>query len=139
MVWLLSALLAADSRGVLEGGNESADVDKTVFAIEAISEMHTVLDDLTELRDATEDRVRSSCLDTKRDRVEDLVNKAESASIATIDAIAAGEDGKAEHEFRKVGVALVRARQLQDEASMECVVGEEDEQAATQMGWSGSQ
>ncbi len=136
---LLMMFIAVDTLSILEGGNESADVDKTTFAIEAIAEMREVVSELTDLRDATDDNVRSTCLDGKRQRVADLVDGAETASSRTIDHIAAGEDAKAEHEFRKVGVALVRARQLHAEAAIDCVVSEQDEHAAEQMGWTGSQ
>lgn len=138
-MFALTLLFTADTLSILEGGNETSDVDKTTFAIEAISEMRDVVAELTELRDATDDNVRSTCLDGKRQRVADLVEGAETASTKTIDHIAAGEDAKAEHEFRKVGVALVRARQLQAEAAIDCVVSEQDEDAAEQMGWTGSQ
>lgn len=136
---LLMMFIAVDTLSILEGGNESADVDKTTFSIEAIAEMREVVSELTDLRDATDDNVRSTCLDGKRQRVADLVDGAETASSKTIDHIAAGEDAKAEHEFRKVGVALVRARQLHAEAAIDCVVSEQDEHAAEQMGWTGSQ
>ena len=136
---LVLMLFTVDTLSILEGGNETSDVDKTTFAIEAIAEMRDVVTELTELRDATEDDVRSTCLDGKRQRVADLVDGAETASSKTIDHIAAGEDAEAEHEFRKVGVALVRARQLHAEAAIDCVVSEHDEHAAEQMGWAGSQ
>ena len=57
--------------------------------------------------------------------------------VQRLNAIAAGEDAQAEHEFRKVGVALMRTRQLNDE--VQCAVSVQQEDAALQLGWSGTQ
>ena len=129
--------MLAQATGVVEGGNQTSAIDKTLFSIDAVDEMRSTLDSLRALRDATPDSLRSTCLDSKAKRVQDLVDQAEEASAATIDAIAAGEDAQAEHEFRKVGVALMRTRQLNDE--VQCAVSVQQEDAALQLGWSGTQ
>jgi len=134
------ALLLSEYTGVVEGSNQTSVTDKTVFSIDAIQEMREVLEELTAKRDRSADPVRTRCLDSRRERIEVLVEEAEKASEATVDAIAAGEEAKAEHEFRKVSVALVRTRQLQDEADLECaLVNATEHEAAWQMGWSGVQ
>ncbi len=136
---MILALMLSQATGVVEGGNQTSAIDKTVFSIDAIDEMRDTLEDLRALRDATPDTLRSTCLDTKAQRIQDLVDQAEQASVATVDAIAAGEEARAEHEFRKVGVALMRTRQLSEEAQLQCAVSVQQEEAAVQLGWSGVQ
>lgn len=134
-------LPATAARGFVEQESTTSPREKMVFAATAISEMRDVQGELEVLRDAS-DGDRMTCLVKKVGHVEDLIDASETASSRIPDALAEGADEAAEAEFKKVTVALLRARQVRDEAS---VCGYEPIQEAPELppahvaGWSGTQ
>lgn len=139
---LLSLVLTASAaRGIVEQESTTSSREKMVFAATAISEMRDVHAEL-EVMERASDGDRSICLVKKVAHVGELIDASETASNRIPDALAEGADEAAELEFKKVTVALGRARQVRDEAS---VCGYEIIQEgpalpeALAAGWSGAQ
>ena len=70
----------------------------------------------TTQRDLLGREVEVLCVNNKLSAVRALVQVAGSANAGMLDALDAGDADRAEHEFRKIGVALTKARQFQAEA-----------------------
>jgi hypothetical protein len=131
--WLSAALLGAllgasvlapdahaqDAASQLEQSNATSDKDKVRFASSAIDEMRETETYLAQALSAAEkggDPVEALCVNNKLSAVRALVQVAESANAGMQDALASGDAQRADHEFRKVGVALTKARQFKAEA-----------------------
>jgi DNA-binding phage protein len=74
------------------------------------------------------------CLINKLTSVRALLQVSESAEVSMRDAIAAGEDEKANHEFRKIAVAVSKTRQLMAEAQR-CAANEDLAPGETYVDW----
>ncbi len=110
---------AEDAASQLEQSNVTTDKDKVRFASSAIDEMReteTLL--VTRLAAAEKggDPVEVLCVNNKLSAVRALVQVSEGANAVMQSSLAGGDPQRAEHEFRKVGVALTKVRQLKAEA-----------------------
>lgn len=131
--WLSAAMLGAllgagfvsaeahaeDAASQLEQSTATSDKDKVRFASSAIGEMAEIEGYLVELLAATEkggDPIESLCVNNKLSAVRALVQVAGNANASMQDALASGDAERADHEFRKIGVALTKARQFKAEA-----------------------
>lgn len=74
------------------------------------------------------------CLINKLTSVRALLQVSESAEVSMRDAIAAGEEEKANHEFRKIAVAVSKTRQLLAEAQR-CAADQDLESGTTLVDW----
>lgn len=74
------------------------------------------------------------CLVNRLTSVRALLQVSESAEIAMKDAIAAGTDEKADHEFRKIAVAVSKTRMLLAEAQR-CASDQQVESGTTLVDW----
>ncbi len=118
---LSSTALAQDAgaTGEIEASTELSDQDKTSFAADAVEEMRTADKDVSKLLADAErdgDVLTINCLTKKLAAIRSLVQVSESASVSMNDAMTAGNKPRADAEFRKVAVALSKARQFRAEA-----------------------
>lgn len=129
------------ARGVVEQESTTSPREKMIFAATAISEMRDMRSEL-EVMQAASDGDRRVCIEKKVGHVGDLIDASEVASGRIPDALAEGADEAAELEFKKVTVALGRARQMRDDASVcgyEPIEGGPQLPQALQAGWGGVQ
>jgi len=92
---------------------------KMSFSRDAIQEMQDGMKSVTKLLDAAErdgDVDRIQCVRNKSASVRALLEVSQRADNSMKDAIASGETQRAEHEFRKVAVAISKVRQFVAEA-----------------------
>lgn len=113
---LITAALAGRVSGELEQEARTTSREKVAFATQALVEVREARDLTAELHANAEVPEARQCLESKLARLDHLASASEVALMRIPDAIAAGDDGRAEAEFRKVTVALTRARQTRDEA-----------------------
>ena len=109
---------AQDTTGTLEQGGTS-DAEKIRFANSAVSEIdETVvyLENMYESAKSKEDPALVSCVYKKYQATVSLQGVVATSSATMQEAMAAGEDARADLEFRKIGVALTKAQQFKAEA-----------------------
>ncbi len=105
--------------GGLEKTSATTPKEKEAFVNSALTEIRGIAKDISKaLEDAEreQDLVRSNCLTKKQASVSTLVEVAEQAQAQMNAYLAAGDSDKADFEFRKVAVALSKARQFDAEA-----------------------
>ena len=110
---------SAGATGEIEASTLLSDSEKTSFAADAIAEMSTASRDVSRLLADAErdgDVLTINCLTKKQAALRSLVEVSESASAKMNDAMVAGDKPRADAEFRKVAVALSKARQFRAEA-----------------------
>ena len=111
--------LAQDTTGSLEQSSATTDKEKIRYANEAIAEISATVDYLENLYEdaqTKEDPVLVQCVYKKYNAAVSLKGVVESSNAAMQEAMAAGEDGRADLEFRKIGVAQSKAQQFKAEA-----------------------
>jgi len=117
---LMSApALAQDTTGSLEQSAATTDKEKIRFANEAVAEISDTVDYLKAMYDdaqTKEDPVLVQCVYKKYNAAVSLKGVVESSNAAMQEAMAAGEPGRADLEFRKIGVAKSKAQQFKAEA-----------------------
>jgi saccharopine dehydrogenase-like NADP-dependent oxidoreductase len=121
-VFLLAAGLAPEAlsqpegiRAQLEQSTATSSSEKREFATDANKEMEAAVKKLSKaMADAEREReaVRLNCLSKKLSSARTLSEVAESASQAMNVAIDGNDLDKAEHEFRKIAVALQKTREF---------------------------
>jgi len=131
---LLSALWAQDVVGNIQQDGSTSAREKIRFASSAVSEMHKVSSDLTALHDGAQVVDARLCLAAELEGLSELISVSEASTMAIPDALASGNHSAAEQEFRKISVALGRARKAR-EAGFACAVLPPSETS----GWSGEQ
>jgi len=117
-----SPIAAADDGGLsgeLEQSSSTSPKEKEAFVTGALSEIRDIAKSVSKaLEDAEgdQDLVRSNCLTKKQASISSLVEVAERAEDQMNQYLADGNTDKADFEFRKVAVALSKARQFAAEA-----------------------
>jgi Fe2+ transport system protein B len=104
-----------DLRTQLEQSSETSSAEKQDFVSNANKEMEAAVKKLTKaMSDAEREReaVQLNCLSKKLSSARTLSEVAESASEAMNAAINENNLDKAEHEFRKIAVALQKTREF---------------------------
>ncbi len=102
-------------RAQLEQSSETSPAEKQEFVTDANKEMEAAVKKLTKaMSDAEREReaVQLNCLNKKLSSARTLSEVAESASAAMNAAIDENNLAKAEHEFRKIAVALQKTREF---------------------------
>ena len=110
--------------GDLEKTSETSPKDKEAFVESALSEIRSIAKTISKaLEDAEREQnlVRSNCLTKKQASVSTLVEVAEKADSMMKVYLAEGDTEKAGFEFRKIAVALSKARQFAAEADAACL------------------
>jgi hypothetical protein len=109
----------------VEAASSTTPKEKLDFAVEAITEMGEGVKTVEKLqeqvtRDGDEELIQ--CVRIKMASVKALTDVSERANESMTDALAEGNDERAEHEFRKIAIALNKVRQFVAEA--EACVGQ---------------
>lgn len=133
-IWLTATLLAQDVGGTLEQDGVTTAREKIRFAGVAVAEMKDVRGELETLYQDAQVNEARRCLELELSYVDELISVSEASTLAIPDALAAGNHGQAEQEFRKITVALMRVRQSREEGFACAVLPPPNSQ-----GWSGSQ
>lgn len=132
--WMLITVLAvmsgmtpeaAAQDNTVEAANTTSPKEKLEFASEAIAEMDDAVKRTEKIqeqvtRDGDEDIIQ--CVRIKLASIKALTDVSERANNSMTDALADGNDERAEHEFRKIAIALSKVRQFVAEA--EACVGQ---------------
>ena len=123
MPGLMSEAVAQDN--TVEAANTTSPREKLDFASEAITEMDDAVKQTEKLqeqvtREGDEDIIQ--CVRIKLASIKALADVSERANDSMTDALADGNDERAEHEFRKIAIALSKVRQFVAEA--EACVGQ---------------
>ena len=111
--------LAQDTTTTLEQSSATTDKEKIRFANDAVAEISDTVDYLEEMykdSQSEEDPVLVQCIYKKYNAAVSLKGVVESSNAAMQEAMAAGETGRADLEFRKIGVAQSKAQQFKAEA-----------------------
>jgi hypothetical protein len=120
LAWSPPALAQDEAvTGGLEKTSATSAKDKEAFVSSALTEIKGIAKGISKaLEDAEResDMVRSNCLTKKQASVATLVEVAEQAQAQMNGYLAGGDSEKADFEFRKVAVALSKARQFSAEA-----------------------
>ncbi len=116
-----SDVRAADDgiRGELEQAAETTPEEKVRFVERVLEEMKGAVRETGKLLESAEkskDVVRMQCLNQKLTSIRALLAVSEQATGAMQNALVAAEGEKADHEFRKIAVALSKVRQFNAEA-----------------------
>jgi hypothetical protein len=122
------AALAQDpaSQGEVVSGSSTSSSQKIQFGRDAIADMKETaqyVDGLLVTAQPEQDAVKIQCLNKKLSALRALVQVSESALASMQEALAVGDDARADYEFRKIGVAKNKANQFRGEA--DACVGEE--------------
>lgn len=115
---LATPAFAQDTTGTLEQGG-TTDSEKIRFANDAVAEIDETVSYLSSMYESAkskEDPALVSCVYKKYNATVSLQGVVASSSATMQEAMAAGEDGRADLEFRKIGVALTKAQQFKAEA-----------------------
>lgn len=131
---LLSALGAQDVVGNLQQDGSTSAREKMRFASSAVSEMRKVNAELEVLHEGAQVVDARLCLGLELDGLAELISVSEASTLAIPEALASGDHSAAEQEFRKISVALARARNTRD-AGFACAALPPSETT----GWSGEQ
>jgi hypothetical protein len=105
--------------GQLEQGSATTDKEKQDFATQAIAEMQNAVKSVGRKLEAAEkegDDLKIQCLSKKLSGIRALSEVSEDAQVAMERAINSGDSRLADHEFRKIAVALSKVRQFMAEA-----------------------
>lgn len=105
--------------GDLERTASTTPEEKLDYAASANTEIATAADTISRLLEAARrnnDPDQIQCVSNKLTAVRALRGVSESASDAMAQRLEAGDAGRADHEFRKIAVALAKSRQLLSEA-----------------------
>ncbi len=105
--------------GAIEQGSTITDKEKIEFVSAAIDEMNAMVKTVSkQLEDAEKegDDLKIKCLSKKLAAIQALSDVSGNARDAMEKAIDDGESAGAQHEFRKVAVALSKVRQFKAEA-----------------------
>lgn len=131
---LLSALGAQDVVGNIQQDGSTSAREKMRFASSAVSEMRKVNAELEVLHEGAQVVDARVCLGLELEGLQELISVSEASTLAIPEALASGDHSAAEQEFRKISVALARARNSR-EAGFACAVLPASETS----GWSGEQ
>lgn len=120
-----AAMAQEAGSGTIEQGSTVTDKEKAEFVNTAIDEMSSVVKSVSkQLEDAEKegDDLKIQCLSKKLASIQALTEVSGDARDKMEKAIQSGDSAGAQHEFRKVAVALSKVRQFKAEADA-CVGG----------------
>jgi len=105
--------------GEIVGTQTTSPQEKIQYAIDATAEMRDAVKSVVKLlegarRESSVERLQ--CLSYRLTALRALVQVSEAADTAMKESLAAGATERADHEFRKIAVALSKTRQLLAEA-----------------------
>jgi len=135
-LWIAAALFAVaptalaqddGASGQLEQGSSTSDREKLEFAESSVSEMNDAVKSVSKKLETAEresDDLKIQCLSKKLSGIRALSEVSADAKSSMEKALSSGDTSLAEHEFRKIAVALSKVRQFQAEA--EACVGDSD-------------
>ena len=135
---------AAQDAGAVGTVDQSATLsakEKITFAQGSLDEMREASAYVTGLLTVAEpeqDVVKIQCLKKKLAAIGALIQVSESAMETMKEALAMGEDGRADYEFRKIGVAVGKARQFRAESDV-CVGSEGQPETRTTVDYEGAE
>lgn len=105
--------------GELERIATTSPQEKIQYATNALVEMQTAVKSVTKLVEAARkegDVEKLQCLNNRMTAIRALLQVSEAANTAMNTALESGQKDRADHEFRKIAVALDKTRQLVAEA-----------------------
>ncbi|MCB9761543.1 MAG: hypothetical protein H6739_16995 [Alphaproteobacteria bacterium] len=116
-------------------GTSSASAAKNQLSEtqDALREMRGVAEYISDMLAKAENEgepVKVQCINKKLATVRALVEVSESAALSMQEALADGNDARADYEYRKINVALTKARQARAEADA-CLGDEGDPETQT--------
>ena len=121
--------------GQIEINNKMSTDEKLSFSEQAMGEMRADVQYVSRLMETAErekDPVKIQCLGKKLTTMRALVEVTENSNTSMRQAITAGENDRADHEFRKIQVALAKVKQFRSEAEA-CLGGGDDQTGTTQV------
>lgn len=120
---------AGGATGEIEASTELSPKEKINYASDAIIEIKAASKDVAKLLADTEkgeaDPLTIQCLNAKLGAIRSLIEVAESSNATMQEALAEGNDELADHEFRKIAVALSKSREFRAEAEACAGAGED--------------
>jgi DNA-binding phage protein len=134
------ALQAQDPTGVisdLERTATTTPAEKIAYAESSNQEIRDAEKQITRLLEQARkdsDAEAIECLQNRLTSVRALLQVSETAEVSMRDAIAAGAEEKANHEFRKIAVAVSKTRLLLAEAQR-CASDQQVESGSTLVDW----
>lgn len=140
---LIGIALAQDPTGVMSDLERTASTtpqEKIAYAESANQEIRDAERQIAKLLEQARkdgDAEAIECLVNRLTSVRALLQVSEGAEVAMKNAIAGGEEEKANHEFRKIAVALGKTRMLLAEAQR-CVSDQTLESGTTLVDWESS-
>jgi hypothetical protein len=108
-----------DMSGQIEQSSETSPEEMIRFTDMAVQEMKAAVGEVADMLEAAEREgamVAIQCLSRKLTTMRALAEVSENAALELQQALADGENDRAQHEFRKITVALSRLRQFRAEA-----------------------
>jgi len=116
---LLAHAQEVSAEGMIEQSPQTTPEEKIRFADGALEEMRTSVKDVGKMLESAErdkDMVRIQCLGKKATTMRALLEVSEASAITLKQALASGEYESAEHEYRKIAIALAKIKQFRAEA-----------------------
>jgi hypothetical protein len=105
--------------GQIEQSSQTSPEEMIRFTDMALEEMRAAVGDVAKMLEGAErdrEMVAIQCLSRKLTTMRALTEVSENSSVVLRQALADGENDRAQHEFRKITVALSRLRQFRAEA-----------------------
>lgn len=134
----------AQDPGAVGTVDQRADLsakEKISFAQTSLDEMReasTYVSGLLAVAEPEQDIVKIQCLKKKLAAIGALIQVSESAMETMKQSLAEGDDSRAEYEFRKIGVAVAKARQFRSESDV-CVGSEGQPETRTTVDYEGAE
>lgn len=116
---LVAGAQETSAAGQIEQSSQTSPEEKIRFADMALEEMRLSVEDVSKMVEVAEREnamVAIQCLSRKLTTMRALLEVSESSGITMRQALADGEYETAEHEYRKIAIALARVRQFRAEA-----------------------
>lgn len=105
--------------GQIEQSSQSSPEEMIRFTDMALEEMRQAVKDVSKMVEAAEREqamVAIQCISRKLTTMRALLEVSESSGVALKQALADGENDRAQHDFRKIAIALSKVRQFHAEA-----------------------
>ena len=116
---LAAAAQETSAAGQIEQSSQTSPEEKIRFTDMALEEMRASVNEVSKMVEVAEREkamVAIQCLSRKLTTMRALLEVSESSGITLKQALADGEYETAEHEYRKIAIALARVRQFRAEA-----------------------
>jgi hypothetical protein len=116
---LVASAQESSASGQIEQSSQTSPEEKIQFTDMALAEMRESVKQVAKMVEASErekNMVAIQCLSRKLTTMRALLEVSESSGVSLKQALADGEYQTAEHEYRKIAVALNKVRQFRAEA-----------------------